>query len=80
MSVSLAVSCCPDTPTVCGLSGGLPDGPVSVSVPLGSSEVRRRRPWYRVVVCLWGWVRGEDRVSNTVLLSHFLSRSGGVLL
>jgi hypothetical protein len=80
MSVSLAVWYCPDTPTVCGLSGGLPDGPASVSVALGSSEVRRRRLWYRVVVCLWGWVRGEDRLSNTVLLSHFLSRSGGVLL
>ncbi len=80
MSVSLAVSCCPDTPTSCGLSGGLPDGPAPVLVSLGRSEVRRRRPWYQVVVCLWGRLGGKDRLSNTVLLSHFLSRSGGVLL
>jgi hypothetical protein len=80
MSVALAVSCCPDMPTACGLSGGLPDGPALVSVPLGSLEARRRRPWYWVVVCLRGRAGGEDSISNTVLLSHFLSRSGGVLL
>jgi hypothetical protein len=80
MSVSSAVSRCPYLPMACGLSGGLPDGPAPVSVPLGSLEALRRRFWYRVVVCLRGRAGGKDRLSNTVLLSHFLSRSGGVLL
>ncbi len=36
MSVSLTVQRCPDPPTVCGLSGGFPDGSASIPVPLGT--------------------------------------------
>ncbi len=67
MSVCAAVPRCPDFRTICGLLGGSPDGVGSVWV-------------CQVAVCVWDGVRGEGQSSNTVLLSRFLSRSGGVSL